>query len=87
MVYEPPVAQDLSDEEILAAFQKLPSQFSEVVMLVDVYDFSYKEAQETLSVPIGTVMSRLSRGRQLLREQLAGSEMAATYRRGEAATV
>jgi RNA polymerase sigma-70 factor (ECF subfamily) len=87
MVYEPPVAQDLSDEEILAAFQKLPAQFSEVVMLVDVYDFSYKEAQETLSVPIGTVMSRLSRGRQLLREQLAGSEMAATYRRGEAATV
>jgi RNA polymerase sigma-70 factor, ECF subfamily len=87
MVYEPPIPQDLSDEEILDAFGKLPPQFREVVLLVDVYDFSYKEAHETLKVPIGTVMSRLSRGRQLLREQLAASEMAANYQRTATAAI
>ncbi len=81
LVYEPPIAQDLSDDDILNAFQKLPPQFSEVVMLVDVYDFSYKEAHETLNVPIGTVMSRLSRGRQLLREQLVDSDAASAFQR------
>jgi RNA polymerase sigma-70 factor (ECF subfamily) len=81
LVYEAPIAQDLSDDDILDAFQKLPPQFSEVVMLVDVYDFSYKEAHETLNVPIGTVMSRLSRGRQLLREHLTHSDTAAAYQR------
>jgi RNA polymerase sigma-70 factor (ECF subfamily) len=87
MVFEPPIAQDLSDDEILTAFQKLPAQFAEVVMLVDVYEFSYKEAQETMDVPIGTVMSRLSRGRQLLRGHLAGASIVTTYQRGAAATV
>lgn len=69
--YEPPVPQDLSDEDILAAFKKLPQQYSEVVLLSDVYEFSYKEIQETLDIPIGTVMSRLSRGRKMLRIHLA----------------
>jgi RNA polymerase sigma-70 factor (ECF subfamily) len=87
LVYEAPVAQDLTDDDILGAFQKLPPQFSEVVMLVDVYDFSYKEAHETLNVPIGTVMSRLSRGRQLLREHLVDSDAAAAFQRCETASV
>jgi RNA polymerase sigma-70 factor (ECF subfamily) len=65
------VPEDISDKEILSAFQKLPQQYAEVVMLADVQEFSYKEIQETLGIPIGTVMSRLSRGRQLLRTQLA----------------
>jgi RNA polymerase sigma-70 factor (ECF subfamily) len=69
--YEPPVPQDLSDEEILAAFKKIPRQYSEVVLLSDVYEFSYKEIQETLEIPIGTVMSRLSRGRKMLRVHLS----------------
>jgi RNA polymerase sigma-70 factor (ECF subfamily) len=56
---------------MIAAFRKLPRQFAEVVMLSDVQEFSYKEIQETLGIPIGTVMSRLSRVRQLLRAQLA----------------
>jgi RNA polymerase sigma-70 factor (ECF subfamily) len=67
-----PVNQELQDEEILAAFRKIPKQFADVVMLADVQEFSYKEIQETLNIPIGTVMSRLSRGRQLLRAHLTG---------------
>jgi RNA polymerase sigma-70 factor (ECF subfamily) len=70
-VYVEPVAEQLTDEELIQAFRKLPQQFAEVVILADVQEFSYKEIQETLGIPIGTVMSRLSRGRQLLRAQLA----------------
>jgi len=86
MIYQEPVPEKLSDEEILAAFEKLPTQFAEVVMLADVYEFSYKEVQETLGIPIGTVMSRLSRGRQLLRGHLADSTVAATFREKAMAT-
>ena len=71
VVYEEPVREDLTDDEVLQAFRKLPRQFAEVVMLADVQEFSYKEIQETLGIPAGTVMSRLSRGRQMLREHLA----------------
>lgn len=70
--YEPPIPQQLTDEEVLAAFEKIPAQYREVVLLSDVEEFSYKEIAETLGIPLGTVMSRLSRGRRLLREQLAG---------------
>jgi RNA polymerase sigma-70 factor (ECF subfamily) len=71
LVYEPPVPQDLSDEDVLAAFRQIPQAYREVVLLSDVYDFTYKEIHETLDIPIGTVMSRLSRGRQLLRAKLS----------------
>jgi RNA polymerase sigma-70 factor (ECF subfamily) len=70
-VYVEPVAEQLTDDELIQAFRKLPQQFAEVVMLADVQEFSYKEIQETLGIPAGTVMSRLSRGRQLLRVHLA----------------
>lgn len=66
----PPVDQ-LTDAQILAALDAIPSEFRAVVLLVDVEEFAYKEVSEILSVPIGTVMSRLSRGRKLLRKQLA----------------
>jgi RNA polymerase sigma-70 factor (ECF subfamily) len=82
-IYHAPVPEHLTDEEILAALRKIPQQYADVVMLADVEEFSYKEIQEILSIPIGTVMSRLSRGRQLLRTELAGC--AAQFGIGEAA--
>lgn len=72
-----PVATTLTDGDILAALDKLPSQFREVLLLVDVEEFSYKEAGEILQTPIGTVMSRLSRARTMLRGQL--SDVARAY--------
>ena len=70
LTYSPPVPDHLTDEEILAALEKIPGDFRSVVLLVDVEEFAYKEAADILQIPIGTVMSRLSRGRKLLREQL-----------------
>lgn len=70
LTYSPPVPDHLTDEEILTALEKIPTDFRSVVLLVDVEEFAYKEAADILQVPIGTVMSRLSRGRRLLREQL-----------------
>jgi len=72
VAYEPQVPEELSDEEVLAAFRKLPEPYREVVLLADVQEFSYKEVADTLHIPVGTVMSRLSRGRKLLRTELAG---------------
>lgn len=77
LAYEPPVPQHLSDEDMLLAFKQIPQQFAEVVMLADVYEFSYKEVHEALGIPIGTVMSRLNRGRRLLRTHLSSFAPAA----------
>jgi len=80
-----PLPQDevlarLSGNAIVTALGELPPNFREVVVLVDVGDFSYADAAEILGIPIGTVMSRLYRGRRLLKRALAeGAE------RGEAA--
>ncbi|MFY9610879.1 MAG: sigma-70 family RNA polymerase sigma factor [Blastocatellia bacterium] len=71
VAYDPPVSQHLKDEDVLAAFEKIPQHYRDVVLLADVESFSYKEVAEALSVPVGTVMSRLSRGRKLLRSELA----------------
>ena len=66
-----PVPDALQDEDILRALDRIPQEFRALVLLVDVEEFAYKDAAEIIGVPIGTVMSRLSRGRRLLREQLA----------------
>ena len=65
------VLNRLSGEAILDAIANLPENFREAVVLVDVGDFSYQDAAEILDVPIGTVMSRLHRGRRLLKRALA----------------
>lgn len=75
--YEPPVAPHLSDEDVLAAFDKIPQHYREVVLLADVEELSYKEVAAALDIPLGTVMSRLNRGRKLLRHELA--EFASGY--------
>jgi RNA polymerase sigma-70 factor (ECF subfamily) len=69
--YEPPVPQGLRDEDVLAALERLPGHYRDVVLLVDVDELSYKEAAAALAVPLGTVMSRLSRARAFLRAELA----------------
>jgi RNA polymerase sigma-70 factor (ECF subfamily) len=71
LVAKTEISEQLTDEDILAALAKMPLRHAEVVMLADVQEFSYKEIQKTLSIPIGTVMSRLSRGREFLRAELA----------------
>lgn len=72
VAYTAPIPEHLTDEEILAALEKLPPDYKAVVLLVDIEEFAYKEAAGILGVPIGTVMSRLSRGRKQLREHLMG---------------
>jgi RNA polymerase sigma-70 factor, ECF subfamily len=61
----------LSGTAIVSALADLPPTFREVVVLVDVGDFSYADAAEILGIPIGTVMSRLYRGRRALKRALA----------------
>lgn len=77
-----PIPEHLTDADILAALDRIPADFRAVILMVDVEEFAYKEAAEILSIPIGTVMSRLNRGRKLLREHLA--EVAQSYGIGTA---
>jgi RNA polymerase sigma-70 factor (ECF subfamily) len=63
--------------ELQAAVDALPEAFREAVWLRDVEEFSYAEIAQMLDVPIGTVMSRISRGRRLLFEQLNPARTAA----------
>ena len=56
---------------MLLALQQIPQHHQEVILLCDVEDMTYKEIAAALDVPIGTVMSRLHRGRELLRTELA----------------
>ena len=65
-----PIPDRLTDAAILAALDRIPADFRSVVMLVDVEEFAYKDVAEILAIPLGTVMSRLSRGRRALRDQL-----------------
>ncbi len=67
---EAQVLDRLASKEVLRAIDALGPLQREVVLLVDVEEFSYKEAAEILSVPIGTVMSRLHRARQTLQRSL-----------------
>ena len=68
--FVPPVPDSLTDEDLLAALDSIPAQHQEVILLCDVQDMTYKEIAAALDVPLGTVMSRLHRGRELLRGAL-----------------
>jgi RNA polymerase sigma-70 factor, ECF subfamily len=75
-----PVAPETPESVLLArvelgtiqnALEKLPVKFREIILLCDVEEMSYQEIGETLGIPAGTVMSRLSRARKAMRELLA----------------
>ncbi|HJU46800.1 MAG TPA: sigma-70 family RNA polymerase sigma factor [Gaiellaceae bacterium] len=65
------VVERLSQDSIVNALSSLPHDFRDVVVLVDIGDFSYADASQILDIPMGTVMSRLHRGRRLLKQRLA----------------
>jgi RNA polymerase sigma-70 factor, ECF subfamily len=65
------VVERLSQDSIVDALSSLSHDFRDVVVLVDIGDFSYADAAQILDVPIGTVMSRLHRGRRQLKSRLA----------------
>jgi RNA polymerase sigma-70 factor, ECF subfamily len=65
------VLERLSQDHIPEALAAVPHDFRDVLVLVDIADFSYAEAAQILDIPIGTVMSRLHRGRRILKQQLA----------------
>jgi len=65
------VVERLSQSGVVDALSDIPHDFRDVVVLVDIGDFTYADAAQILDVPIGTVMSRLHRGRRLLKQRLA----------------
>jgi RNA polymerase sigma-70 factor (ECF subfamily) len=69
--FETPILESLTDEQVIQALWRLPEKFREVVVLSDVEDLKYREISSVLELPIGTVMSRLSRGRKMLRIELS----------------
>ena len=67
----------LSQDDIVGALAAVPHDFRDVIVLVDLGDFSYQDAAQILDIPIGTVMSRLHRGRRVLKRELAETAMEA----------
>jgi RNA polymerase sigma-70 factor (ECF subfamily) len=61
---------ELLDDNVRAAIEELPDDFRRAVIMADIEDKSYKEIAEAMGCPLGTVMSRLYRGRKLLRQKL-----------------
>jgi RNA polymerase sigma-70 factor (ECF subfamily) len=69
------VVERLSQDDIVAALSAVPHDFRDVLVLVDLGDFSYADAAQILDIPVGTVMSRLHRGRRILKRELAESAL------------
>ena len=65
------VDRRLSQDDAVTALSEVPHDFRDVLVLVDIGDFSYADAAQILDIPIGTVMSRLHRGRRILKKELA----------------
>src|SRR5215203_2208949 len=65
------VLQRLSQDHVAEALSAVPHDFRDVIVLVDIGDFTYADAAQILDIPIGTVMSRLHRGRRILKRELA----------------
>jgi RNA polymerase sigma-70 factor (ECF subfamily) len=69
--FVPPIPDRLTDEDMLLALRDIPEHHQQVILLCDVEEMTYKEIAAALEIPVGTVMSRLHRGRELLRSALA----------------
>ena len=74
---EEPTPTEVKDEEVAAALDAVSAEHRQILLLSDVEEFTYKEIAALLRVPIGTVMSRLSRARAALREKVRGTAAAA----------
>lgn len=66
------IFQRIQNQEVRSLLQSLPEDFREVIILQDVHELGYQEIADILDCPIGTVMSRLHRGRNLLERKLRG---------------
>jgi RNA polymerase sigma-70 factor (ECF subfamily) len=72
---EEQVVERLSQDDIVTALSAVPHDFRDVLVLVDLGDYSYADAAQILDIPVGTVMSRLHRGRRILKRELAESAL------------
>ena len=70
------VVERMSQDSVVNALAGINPQFRDVVVLVDIGDFTYADAAQILDIPIGTVMSRLHRGRRALKQKLAEETLA-----------
>ena len=70
----------LEMRDLASAIGKLPYEYREVILLIGLEQMSYEEVAQVLSIPLGTVMSRLSRGRERLRVLMAGESAPALRR-------
>ncbi|HEY7004621.1 MAG TPA: sigma-70 family RNA polymerase sigma factor [Gaiellaceae bacterium] len=75
------IVERLSQDEIVQALAEVPHDFRDVIVLVDIGDFTYQDAAQILDIPIGTVMSRLHRGRRILKKELAEASVGGSGRR------
>lgn len=69
--FEPPIPDRITDEEVLDAIWRLPEHYRSVIVFADIEELTYREIATIMDLPVGTVMSRLSRGRRVLRVELA----------------
>jgi RNA polymerase sigma-70 factor (ECF subfamily) len=67
------VVERLSQDDVVEALSAVPHDFRDVIVLVDIGDFTYADAAQILDIPVGTVMSRLHRGRRILKKAMAES--------------
>jgi RNA polymerase sigma-70 factor (ECF subfamily) len=70
---EEQVVERLSQDDVVGALSSVPHDFRDVIVLVDIGDFTYADAAQILDIPVGTVMSRLHRGRRILKQAMAES--------------
>ena len=80
-----PIPGEGLGDEVTAALRTLPTEFRQVLVLVDLDERSYKDAASTLGCPIGTVMSRLHRARRAMKQQLSEYAQAEGYVASQAA--